>query len=61
MCWGFQYRSNSIVAAHNNSTRHSIINEKSENYSKIHCTDNIKKVVLNYVDCKIKVALNTIE
>ena len=43
-----------IIAAHNKSIQHSIINEKSENYSKIHYTDHIKEIVYNYVDFKIK-------
>ena len=57
VCWGFQYRSNSIIASHNNSTRYSIINEKSQKYSKIQIDDQIKKIVLNYVKCKIKGSL----
>lgn len=54
VCWGFYYMNNAIIAAHNKSIQHSIIYEKPENYSKIHFNDHIKKVVLNYVNFKIK-------
>ena len=54
VCWGFQYRSNSIIAAHNRSTRDSIINENPENYSNIEVSEFVKKKVLDYVKYKIE-------